>query len=87
MDDKNVVTANGPILLGDHDTRTQIDCEWTGGETICADAPQKFSIESVAIPRDYMKEGIVNDIALITLDRDVEITGEAMMALNPFTIG
>jgi hypothetical protein len=67
-----VFQTRASIRLGDLDERTDPDCD----RSECADAVQDFSPITVKVHKDYDKPKFRNDLALIRLDRVVNVTGE-----------
>lgn len=64
------------MIVGDHNTATNIDCN---SENLCLQPAQRFGIESITAHEGFnlgKEQGIDqhNDIALIRLDRNVNFT-------------
>lgn len=80
-----VVTGSRTVLrmvrLGEYDTQTEEDCEGTGFNKYCLPPVQDFLIEEVRAHPDYNKPKYANDIALIRLRRDVDITAENVLPI------
>ncbi|EAT45085.1 AAEL003610-PA [Aedes aegypti] len=62
------------VRLGEYDTTTEIDCITKDGELICADSPIDVPVEEKLAHPEYNEKSMLNDIALLRLDRDVEPT-------------
>lgn len=61
------------VRLGEHDIKTEQDCELEGPHKLCADPHQDISVEKIIVHEDYnaTKGSSWNDIALIRLAQDV----------------
>lgn len=59
------------ILLGENNAETEIDCE----EDVCADPVQKFKPAHIETLSNYNDPLLRNDIALIKLNIEANITG------------
>lgn len=66
------------MRLGEHDLRAEKDCRRAGGGgEICTLPPQTFGIEEVVAHPTFNKRAPESDdIALIRLDRDVDLKSE-----------
>ncbi|KAK2583732.1 hypothetical protein KPH14_009650 [Odynerus spinipes] len=64
------------VRVGDHDISTERDCDKDeyGLEVSCAEKYQDFGIDSVHFHPEYSKTKLQNDIALIRLNGDVDLT-------------
>lgn len=63
------------VRLGEHDLDKERDCDYEKGiEVVCADKYQEFSVESFQAHSQYHALKHTNDIALIRLNRDVDLT-------------
>lgn len=60
------------VRLGELDERTDPDCY----QSECADPVQDFHPSVVIVHKDYDRPKFRNDLALIRLDRPVNITGK-----------
>lgn len=68
------------VRLGDLDERTDPDCD----RSECADAVQDFIPVVIKVHKDYDKPKFRNDLALIRLDRTVDITAYVSPICLPF---
>lgn len=61
------------VRLGEHDLRSDPDCEEEGPYKLCADPHQDLQIEQIIVHEDYnaTRKDHWNDIALIRLERNV----------------
>lgn len=62
------------VRLGEYDTTTEIDCITLDGEQICADPPIDVPVEEKLAHPEYNEKSMLNDIALLRLDRDIQRT-------------
>lgn len=60
--------------MGEYDTTTEIDCITLDGEQICADPPIDVPVEEKLAHPEYNEKSMLNDIALLRLDRDIQRT-------------
>ncbi|XP_056631776.1 CLIP domain-containing serine protease HP8-like [Diorhabda sublineata] len=62
------------IILGEYDTKTDPDCT-AGPNSVCADAIKVYNAAQIIKHYNFDKtNGLLNDIALIKLDREVEFS-------------
>lgn len=59
------------VLLGEHDTKTNPDCE----DDFCADSAQYIKAASYSIPDDYDELNYAHDILLIKLAHRAQFNG------------
>ncbi|KAH8358834.1 hypothetical protein KR093_002776, partial [Drosophila rubida] len=84
-----IVREIGPLVsarLGEHDTRTAVDCPSGGGA--CSSAAQRFSIEEMRVHELY-KESTPNqmhDIGLVRLERDVRYSNSIQPVCLPSVV-
>lgn len=62
------------VRLGEYDTTTDIDCITLDDEQICADPPIDVPVEEKTTHPEYNEKSMLNDIALLRLDRDILYT-------------
>jgi hypothetical protein len=68
----SVSRRRASVRLGELDERTDPDCD----RSECADEVQDFSPITIKVHKDYDKPKFRNDLALIRLDRPVDITSK-----------
>lgn len=75
----NSLTLIG-VRLGEHDLRTERDCDKGGDglEVTCAQKYQDFEIESTHPHPEYSRGKLQNDIALIRLSRKADLTPQSV---------
>ncbi|KOC63286.1 Serine protease easter [Habropoda laboriosa] len=68
------------VRLGDHDLSTERDCDKDadGLEVVCAERYQDFGIESVHYHPEYSNVKLINDIGLIRLNADADLTPQSV---------
>lgn len=64
------------IVLGENNANTKIDCD---NFNVCADAVQEFGPEKIIFPSNYNYPAFRHDIALIKLNKEAKISGEAVL--------
>ncbi|RZB70352.1 uncharacterized protein BDFB_004195 [Asbolus verrucosus] len=57
------------VILGEYDIRNETDCIYQRYGEDCADPPQVFSAKDYVIHPNYNSSTMINDIAIIRLDR------------------
>lgn len=67
--------CRGAIRLGEHNIRTDPDCE----DGVCADPYYDYYPKEVVIHKDYGNPRLKNDIALIRLDRRVVLSSKIQL--------
>lgn len=63
------------IVLGENNANSKIDCD---NFNVCADPIQEFGPEKIIFPSNYNHPAFRHDIALIKLNKEAKITGEAV---------
>ncbi|KAJ3627225.1 hypothetical protein MTP99_014622 [Tenebrio molitor] len=59
------------VILGEYDTRNETDCIYQKYGQDCADPPQEFPANDYVMHPNYDSSSMINDIAIIRLDRKV----------------
>ncbi|KAF4527944.1 hypothetical protein B566_EDAN016475 [Ephemera danica] len=62
------------VLLGESDALTEPDCVERQGFQVCMPNTQKFNIERSITHPQYSPSTVQNDIGLIRLDRDADLS-------------
>ncbi|CRL05909.1 CLUMA_CG019129, isoform A [Clunio marinus] len=63
------------VRIGEHTISKDIDCNNYKDNSTCSDLPvEDIEIESIISHKDFNNENMINDIALIRLSRDVELS-------------
>lgn len=65
------ISYSKSIVLGENNAEMEIDCE----EEVCADPPQRFKPAHILTLPNYNDPPYRNDIALIKLNVEANITG------------
>lgn len=60
--------------MGEYDTTTDVDCITLDDEQICADPPIDVPVEEKTAHPEYNEKSMLNDIALLRLNRDILYT-------------
>ncbi|KRT82249.1 Trypsin, partial [Oryctes borbonicus] len=76
------------VRLGEHNFKTNPDCEDSGFGTTCADPPQDFdvSIDDAIVHPEYDSRTYKNDIALIRLRKSAQISDSVSPICLPITV-
>lgn len=75
-------TSLNKVRLGEHDLSKVQDCEIEEDEEpVCAEPYQEFPIEDIRVHANYSINGYKNDIALIRLNRDVNLSVRNVMPI------
>lgn len=67
----NDVFGRAAVQVGEHDTKTNPDCE----EGVCAEPVQTFKPKEIITHKDYNTQPFKHDIALVRVE-DININGE-----------
>ncbi|XP_044260044.1 phenoloxidase-activating factor 1-like isoform X1 [Tribolium madens] len=62
------------VILGEYDTRNETDCIYQKFGSDCADPPQVFTPKDYIIHPNYDSSSMLNDIAIIRLDRKAKFS-------------
>ncbi|KAH8384071.1 hypothetical protein KR009_012010 [Drosophila setifemur] len=75
------------VRLGEHDTRTAVDCPANGGN--CAPAVQRLGVEEIRVHERYSEKAPnqVHDIGLIRLERNVRYSDNIQPICLPSAVG
>ena len=66
------------MILGEFDTRKETDCLYQKYGEDCADPPQEFNAYDYVMHPDYNSRLMINDIAIIRLDRKAIFSGSTL---------
>ncbi|XP_077300191.1 CLIP domain-containing serine protease B4-like isoform X1 [Arctopsyche grandis] len=69
------------VRVGEHNVKTDIDCEGEEDDLDCASPPQNIDVEETVIHPMYNKPRKQNDIALLRLKTPIDFTKNNVMAI------
>ncbi|KAJ3654563.1 hypothetical protein Zmor_013741 [Zophobas morio] len=72
------------VILGEFDTRNETDCIYQKYGEDCADPPQEFNAYDYVMHPDYNSRLMINDIAIIRLDRKAIFSDYVQPICLPF---
>ncbi|XP_037947122.1 serine protease grass-like [Teleopsis dalmanni] len=73
------------VRLGEHDMNTDPDCEKRGRKFVCMPPVVEYGVEKIISHPDYKRRTLVNDVAIIKLNRDVEFNKHIKPICLPIT--